>query len=75
MSKTANINYPQIDDLNSHENIENEELEELLKNNEKKITIESILKSRQDKLMNFKYELIELMKKQLDTIDLIINLK
>ena len=74
MSKTANINYPQIDDLNSHEDIESEKLEELLKN-EKKITIEGILKSRQDKLINFKHELIELMKKQLDTIDLIINLK
>ena len=53
-----------------------EELNELLKDGYKKLTIGNVLKTKHDeKILNFKCELIELMKKQLDTINLIISLK
>ena len=61
---------------NSDDNSDEEELNKLLKDEDKKLTINNDLKTTQDeKLLNYKCELIELMKKQLDTINLIISLK
>ena len=53
-----------------------EELNELLNDEYKKLTMNNDLKTTQDeKLLNYKCELIELMEKQLDTINSIISLK
>lgn len=42
---------------------------------DEKIKINDFLTKRDEKILMFKCELIELMKKQLETIDLIISLK
>ena len=55
--------YPEIrDDSDSHNEVKNEMVED------SKIKLD-------EKILNLKCELIELMKKQLDTINLLISLK
>ena len=84
MSNAA-LTYPKISSDSDSHNVKikptdasdnEEELNELLNDEYKKLTMNNDLKTTQDeKLLNYKCELIELMEKQLDTINLIISLK
>ena len=70
-SDLRNVKIKSIDSNNDNDS--DEKLTESLE--DEKIKMDDFLTKRDEKILMFKCELIELMKKQLETIDLIISLK